>query len=82
MLVSGRLPGASEFGWPGRGSNHMTPLLSSTPEPGRTTLLPMLESRVVVIATIVPSASQTVRWVVQLSAAIGSASPRPARRSA
>ena len=34
------------------------------------------------IATIIPSLSQTVRWVVQDSAAFGSASPRPASRSA
>ena len=82
MLVSGRLPGAMALGVPGVGSNHMTPLLSSTPERGSTTRLPMEESRVVVIATIIPSRSQAVRWVVQLSAARGSASPSPARRSA
>ena len=82
MLVSGRLPGAIEFGWPGRGSNHITPLFISTPDSGSTTRLPMEDSSVVVIATIPPASSHTVRWVVQLSAAFGSASPSPARRSA
>src|SRR5271170_1558991 len=80
ILVSGRLPGAIEFGWPGRGSNHITPLFSSTPDVGSTTRLPIDDSNVVVTATIVPSASQAVRWVVQVP--VGSTSPRPARRSA
>ena len=44
----------------------MMPLFIRMPEPGSTVRLPMEESRVVVIETIVPSASQTVRWVVQL----------------
>ena len=82
MLVSGRLPGPMAFGVPGRGSNHITPLFISTPERGSTTRLPIDDSNVVVIATIIPSASQTVRWVVQLSEPFGSASPRPASRSA
>ena len=82
MFVSGRLPGAIELGWPGRGSNHITPLFISTPEPGSTTRLPIDDSRVVVIATTVPSASQALRCVVQVSAAAGSAAPRPAKRSA
>ena len=50
--------------------------------PASTTRLPMEESSVVVMATIVPASSQTVRCVVQLSAALGSLSPRPERRSA
>ena len=82
MLVSGRLPGPTELGRPGVGSNHMTPLFISTPVPGSTTRLPMEDSSVVVMATMVPAASQVVRCVVQLSAASGSASPRPSRRSA
>ena len=57
MLVSGRLPGPIEFGWPGRGSNHITPLFIRMPVSGSTTRLPIEESSVVVIATIVPSAS-------------------------
>ena len=60
----------------------MTPLFISTPVCGSTTRLPMEESSVVVIATIIPSLSQAVRWVVQVSAPLGSASPSPARRSA
>src|SRR5437899_12726497 len=40
MLVSGRFAGASEFGVPGRGSNHMTPLFIRMPVAGRATLLP------------------------------------------
>ena len=82
ILVSGRLPGPTLLGWPGRGSNHITPLFISTPLSGSTTRLPIDDSSVVVIATIVPSASHTVRCVVQLSAAFGSASPKPDRRSA
>ena len=81
ILVSGRLPGAMEFACPGRGSNQIMPLFISTPVPGNTTRLPMEDINVVVIATIVPSVSHTVRCVVQVSAAIESASPRPDRRS-
>ena len=40
MFVSGRFSGAIEFGWFGRGSNHITPLFISTPERGSTTRLP------------------------------------------
>ena len=82
MLHSGRLPGAMEFGEPGRGSNHIMPLFSSTPVFGSSTRLPIEDISVVVIATVVPSASHTVRCVVQLCALSGSLSPRPARRSA
>ena len=82
MLHSGRLPGAIEFGVPGRGSNHIMPLFSSTPDCGSSTRLPIDDISVVVIATVVPSASHTVRCVVQLCAASGSDSPRPVRRSA
>ena len=82
MLHSGRLPGAIEFGMPGRGSNHIMPLFSSTPDCGSSTRLPNEDISVVVIATVLPSASHAVRCVVQLSAASGSDSPRPARRSA
>ncbi len=82
MLVSGRLPGAMALGVPGAGSNHITPLFMSTPDFGSTTREPMEESRVVVIATIIPSLSQAVIWVVQVSAPLGSASPSPASRSA
>ena len=82
MLHSGRLPGAIEFGAPGRGSNHIMPLFSSTPDCGSSTRLPNEDISVVVIATVLPSASHAVRCVVQLSAASGSDSPRPARRSA
>src|SRR5689334_24448237 len=82
MLHSARLPGAIEFGTPGRGSNHIMPLFSTTPDCGSSTRLPNDDISVVVIATVLPSASQVVRWVVQLSAEGGSVSPRPARRSA
>ena len=83
MLHSGRLPGAIEFGVPGRGSNHIMPLFSSTPDCGSSTRLPIEDISVVVIATVVPSASHTVRCVVQLCAAVGlGLRPGPARRSA
>jgi hypothetical protein len=82
MLQSARLPGAIEFGTPGRGSNHIMPLFSSTPDCGSSTRLPNEDISVVVIATVLPSASHVVRCVVQLSAASGSDSPRPASRSA
>ena len=36
ILVSARLPGAIEFGRPGRGSNHITPLFIRIPVPGST----------------------------------------------
>ena len=60
----------------------MTPLFIMMPVPGSMTREPIEESSVVVIATIIPSRSATVMWVVQLSAPLGSASPRPASRSA
>ena len=82
MLVSGRLPGPIEFGCPGCGSNHITPLFIRMPVAGSTVRLPIEESSVVVIATIVPSASATVMCVVQLSAACGSASPSEESRCA
>ena len=82
MLVSGRLPGATEFGCPGVGSNHITPLFIRMPVPGSTTRLPIEERSVVVSAIIVPSASATVMCVVQLSAACGSASPKEDSRCA
>ena len=40
------MPGAIEFGRPGRGSNHMMPLLIRMPVCGETTLLPNSESSV------------------------------------
>ena len=43
------------------------PLFISTPVSGRTSRLPIEESKVVVSATMVPSPSTTVRWVVQVS---------------
>ncbi len=55
MFVNGRFPPAIEFGWFGRGSNHMTPLFMRMPDFGRTTRLPIDDSSVVVMATIVPS---------------------------
>jgi hypothetical protein len=42
----------------------------------------MEDMSVVVTAIIVPSSSQTVRWVVQVSATSFSFSPRLAKRSA
>src|SRR4051794_23192037 len=82
MLVNGRLPPPIELAWFGRGSNHITPLFIRMPDFGRTTRLPIDDSNVDVMATMVPSWSQTVRCVVQVSAACGSASPSPASRSA
>ena len=40
MLHSGRLPGATALGVPGRGSNHIMPLFITMPVPGRMTRLP------------------------------------------
>src|SRR6266853_645607 len=76
MLVSGCLAGAREFGAPGRGSNHMTPLFIRMPVAGRTTLLPNTESSVCVSATMLPSRSIALRWVV-LEAAAGEPAERP-----
>ena len=59
------MPGAMEFGPPGRGSNHMMPLFSRIPVPGSITLAPKGERRVWVSATTVPSRSATPRWLVQ-----------------
>ena len=61
MLDSGRLPGAIELGRPGRGSNHMTPLLSRMPVDGDTILLPNGDSRVWVRLTMVPARSTAHR---------------------
>ncbi len=80
MLASGRLPGAIEFGRPGRGSNHMMPLLSRIPVCGDTILLPNSESSVWVRLTIVPARSTTVRWVVQPGSRRSSTSPIVASR--
>src|SRR5258707_1844813 len=57
MLVSGRFAGASEFGAPGRGSNHITPLFIRMPVAGRTNLLPEHDSKVHVHAHMLPSRS-------------------------
>ncbi len=80
MLASGRLPGASEFGRPGRGSNHMMPLLSRMPVGGETILLPNTDSRVWVRLTMVPARSTTARWVVQAGSRASCRSPMVASR--
>src|SRR5687768_12755158 len=64
MLVRGLLPGASELGEPGRGSNHMMPLFMSTPVEGSTTFDPNTDSSVWVSATMLPWRSTTLRCVV------------------
>ena len=68
MLESGVLPPATELGRPGSGSNHIMPLLSSTPVPGTVTRLPHSDSSVWVQETAMPSRSMTLRWVVEPSA--------------
>ena len=66
MLLKGRLPGAIEFGRPGRGSNHMMPLFHRMPVEGSMTLEPKIESNVCVSATTtLPCASATLKCVVQ-----------------
>jgi hypothetical protein len=80
MFESGRLAGASEFGRPGRGSNHITPLFIRMPVRGSRTLLPNSESSVWVRATRLPCRSTTLRWEVQDGA--GSAGAAPPIRSA
>src|SRR6266581_4475366 len=82
MLVSGRLAGPSEFGAPGRGSNHMTPLFIRMPVAGRTTLLPNTESSVCVSATMLPSRSIALRWVVLDGAWLSEDSPMVCNRRA
>ncbi len=64
ILASGRLPAASAFGPPGRGSNHIMPLFMVMPVPGSTTFEPKRESSVLVRATMLPSRSATERCVV------------------
>src|SRR5680860_1541179 len=64
MFARGRLRPATEFGRPGSGSNHIMPLLSSTPVPGATTRLPHAVSNVWVIATTLPALSAVLRCVV------------------
>src|SRR3989442_3693578 len=61
MLVSGRLAGPSEFGAPGRGSNHITPLFMRMPVAGRTTLLPEHPSTACVTAPLLPSRALALR---------------------
>ena len=60
-LPGGLTPAASELARSGRGSNHMTPLLSRTPVLGDITLEPKTESNVLVSATKLPSPSATDR---------------------
>src|SRR5207249_2528713 len=57
-------PGMIEFWLPGRGSNQVAPLLSSTPVPGTTTPQPKMAPRVDVSDTIFRSWSITVTCVV------------------
>ena len=71
-----------EFGRPGRGSNHITPLFMSTPVAGNMTREPKSESRVWVRATRLPSRSTTLKWVVQAGMATSASWPSVASRSA
>ena len=80
MLQRGRLPPPSEFGPPGRVSNHMIPLFIRIPVSGRTTLLPNALNKVWVNATMLPSPSMVVRCVVHAGSRTSSASPIVARR--
>ena len=82
------MPGASEFGVPGVGSNHMMPLFMVMPVCGQTNLEPKLDSRVCVTAAMLPSRSTAEKCVVQAgasasapSARLPSASPMSLRRS-
>lgn len=59
-----RLPGPSELGLPGTGSNHMMPLFSSTPVAGDTTRAPKIESSVCVTEQMLPCLSTTLKCVV------------------
>ena len=61
MLHSGRRPPSTEFGPPGRGSNHIMPLFISTPVPGSMIRDPKPDMMVCVKDTTLPSASATQR---------------------
>ena len=82
MFESGRLPGFSEFGRSGNGSNHRMPLFIRIPVVGNTTLLPKEDSKVCVRLTMLPLPSMTVRWVVQVGSALSSGSPMVSKRAA
>ena len=60
-----RLPGPSELGLPGSGSNHMMPLFSSRPVDGDTTREPKIDSSVCVTEHMLPWRSTTLKCVVQ-----------------
>ena len=79
-----RLPGPSEFGLPGSGSNHMMPLLSSRPVDGDTTREPKIDSSVCVTEHMLPWRSTMLKCVVQdgacAASAMPAASPMPASR--
>ena len=64
MLLSGSLRGAIELTWPGTGSNHIMPLLRTTPVPAATTPEPKPDISVLVSETALPAPSITHRWVV------------------
>ena len=62
------MPGASEFGAPGVGSNHMMPLFMVMPVEGVTNFEPKVESSVCVTAAMLPTLSTTAKCVVQAGA--------------
>ena len=65
MFESGRFPAAIEFGFPGRGSNHIMALLVMMPVAGSISFEPNRASKVCVSATMFPVRSTTERCVVQ-----------------
>src|SRR2546423_14033786 len=90
MLTIPRFPGATEFAFPGSGSNQIIPLLSRIPVPGTTTRDPNKETAVLVSDTMFRSLSTTEICVVQSSgrplpaaaAGRGPAGARPAAGAA
>src|SRR5262252_1324664 len=81
ILVRARLPDDIEFGRPGRGSNHITPLFIRIPVPASTYRLPKEDSNVVVSAAMPPFRSAAVMCVVEVREPV-SASPMLSSRSA
>ena len=67
MLTSPRLPGPTEFAFPGSGSNQIMPLLSRMPVPGTTTREPHSDTAVFVSDTMLRCLSMTDRCVVHSS---------------
>ena len=76
-FIRQRFDGATEFGRPGSGSNHMMPLFISNPVEGETTDEPKADSSVWVIEIMLPCRSTMAKCVVQ-DGAFGASIPASA----